>query len=133
MKTSPNTEPIPKARERVIVYRMLIEAFRAINTERFAFDVDYMLIAMTVFIGHVEDKPTKSAKVAQYLNLPRSTVIRRLQMLQDLGYIAKTPKGYLYVPDGQRTEVYVNRCLRAMRLIHEASDALRALSSETSP
>lgn len=124
---------IPKARERVVVYRMLIETFRAINTERFAVDVDYMLIAMTVFIGHVENKPMKSTKIAQYLNLPRSTVIRRLETLVNKGFVAKTSKGYCYVPDPERTEMYVSRAHRAIRLVHQASDELRRLSSELKP
>lgn len=53
--------------------------------------VDLMLIELALVIGQVDDKPMSATKVAQYIGLPRTTVIRKLNQLVETGMVERLP------------------------------------------
>jgi response regulator of citrate/malate metabolism len=87
----PRRSQIYRGREREIVYRMLIDILREYHSgyshvnEPFGMGVETLLIAACVALGDLEDKPFSASKVAAYLGVPRTTVIRRLEKLEKAG------------------------------------------------
>ena len=58
-------------------------------------DHSLLLIGSAIMVGHAENKPMSATKITQYIGLPRSTVIRKLnQFLRD-GVIARHGNVYL--------------------------------------
>jgi hypothetical protein len=53
----------------------------------FGTHVDIVLVACAVVIGHTEGRPFTAAKLAQFVGMPRSTALRKLNALVDLGVI----------------------------------------------
>lgn len=41
-------------------------------------DHSLLLIGSAIMVGHAENKPMNATKIAQYIGMPRSTVIRKL-------------------------------------------------------
>ncbi len=48
---------------------------------------DDVLLLAGIYIGHAEGRPMKATKLAEYVHMPRPTVVRKLQEMQRLGFI----------------------------------------------
>ena len=59
--------------------------------EAFGTRIETFFIAGCVAIGDLEGKPFSVAKIAAYMRVPRTTVIRRLKVLQSWGLIDRPP------------------------------------------
>jgi predicted transcriptional regulator len=57
-----------------------------------------VLLFMAVALGHAEGKPMGASKLAQYLHTPRTTVLRKLDRLMELGLVVKQGHNFLIVP-----------------------------------
>ena len=53
-----------------------------------------LFIGLCVALGHMDGKPFSVAKIAAYMRVPRSTVIRRLDRLQSWGLIYRQGRRY---------------------------------------
>jgi DNA-binding transcriptional ArsR family regulator len=91
---------MPKRRERaeLAVGRFLIEAFRAsaetiIATEWPASSCGDVLIGIAIWIAQKEGRPLTAAKLADYIGMPRPTVIRRLNELMAAGIVVRDEVG----------------------------------------
>ena len=51
-------------------------------------------------LGDIDGKPFSVAKIASYMRVPRTTVIRRLNQLQRWGLIGREDRRYLHTRDG---------------------------------
>jgi biotin operon repressor len=91
---------IKKARQRVVLYRLMIDMMRTVHTayapahERFGTRLETFYIALCVAIGDIDGKPFSVAKIAAYMRVPRTTVIRRLDRLQRWGLIDRQGRRY---------------------------------------
>jgi hypothetical protein len=54
------------------------------------------LIASAVFIGHAEDRPMTASDIAAYTGLPRTTVIRKANLLMIAGLLERNGSRYCF-------------------------------------
>src|SRR6202023_3661604 len=63
-------------------------------SEPFGTRLETFYIALCVALGDIDGKPFSVAKIAAYLRVPRTTVIRRLDRLQRWGLIVRRGRRY---------------------------------------
>ena len=63
-------------------------------SEPFGTRLETFYIALCVALGDVDGKPFSVAKIAAYMRVPRTTVIRRLNRLQSWGLIDRQGRRY---------------------------------------
>jgi CRP-like cAMP-binding protein len=97
------TKELYRAHERLILARLEIDLIKTIHKgtlgKRFhktiAGEVELLLIAAAVLIGHVQDTPRNSTDIARQLGIPRATVQRKLGALVKRGTIRVQGRRYL--------------------------------------
>ena len=98
-----NSQTIRSARQRLVLCRLMIEIMRSLHgaypptTEPFGSRLETFFIGLCVALGQFEEKPFSVAKIAAYMRVPRTTVIRRLGRLQSWGLIHR--QGHRYYMD----------------------------------
>jgi len=84
---------IAKARQRLVLCRLIIDIMRIVHgvyapvTEPFGTRLETFFIGLCVAVGDIDGKPFSIAKIAAYMGVPRTTVIRKLKRLQSWGLI----------------------------------------------
>jgi hypothetical protein len=84
---------IKKERQRLVLCRLMVDIMRTVHgayapvSEPFGTRIETFFIAVCVAIGDMDGKPFSVAKIAAYMRVPRTTVIRRLDQLQSWGLI----------------------------------------------
>ena len=79
---------IKNARQRLVLCRLMINIMRIVHgayapvNEPFGTRLETFFIGLCVTLGDIEGKPFSVAKIAAYMRVPRTTVIRRLAQLQ---------------------------------------------------
>ena len=63
-------------------------------SEPFGTRLETFYIALCVALGDIDGKPFSVAKIAAYMRVPRTTVIRRLNRLQSWGLIDRQGRRY---------------------------------------
>jgi hypothetical protein len=82
---------IKKARQRLVLWGLMIDIMRTVHgayapgSEPFGTRLETFFIALCVTLGDIDGKPFSVAKIAAYMRVPRTTVIRRLERLQGWG------------------------------------------------
>ena len=119
---------IPLQKERTIIARLGIGlALGAIRTYGNTPEnpLDHLIIAAVV-LGTLENKPLTGHKLAQFLDLPRSTVLRRLQALSGKRLVIIRQDGVCLAapePFGKRS----SHIEKAIKLILDAAQELQQL------
>jgi hypothetical protein len=95
---------IDRVTERSILWRMLVELSRSYHLthfpgESFEANVGMLLVWMTVGLGHVEGKPMNATKIAETMNMPRATAIRKLKELVQRGILLRMGQIYILNED----------------------------------
>jgi DNA-binding IclR family transcriptional regulator len=109
------------AHERLIIARMLVEIAQSYRTIT---DLDFrgLLVGAAVGMGHLEGRPLNASKIAHVLQLPRTTVLRKLGELIERGAVRKCGAAYCL------NEAAVNsnsaHVPRVIRVVRKASTAL---------
>ena len=91
---------IKKARQRMVLCRLMIDMMRTVHgayapvSEPFGTRLETFFIGLCVALGDIDGKPFSVAKVAAYMRVPRTTVIRRLNQLQRWGLIDRRGRQY---------------------------------------
>jgi predicted transcriptional regulator len=122
--------PIPRARERMIIAKMVIRILhhhhRAHFTGRVGRSLDLTAVRLAVLIGHIEGHPLTVTKIAGTIDLSRATVLRKLAQLQKQGLIRCEQRGSrnTYVLEPKR----VGTAETDARILHEVKQAALALS-----
>ena len=79
---------IKAARQRMVLCRLMIDIMRGLHgayapaSEPFGTRLETFFIGLCVALGELEERPFSVAKIAAYMRVPRTTVIRRLDRLQ---------------------------------------------------
>ena len=123
MKLAHDRCPVIKnARQRLVLCRLMIDIMRSVHdayapaSEPFGARLETFFIGLCVAIGDIDGKPFSVAKIAAYMRVPRTTVIRRLDQLQSWGLIDRRGRHYylhettLNSANGMRTYQQV-RCI----------------------
>jgi hypothetical protein len=91
---------IKEGPQRMVLCRLVIDLLRTLHGsyaptgEPFGTRIETFFIAACVAIGDIEGKPFSVAKIAAYMRVPRTTVIRRLNRLQSWGLIDRRGRHY---------------------------------------
>ena len=99
MRTDHRRE-IKKARQRLVLCRLMIDMMRTVHgayapaSELLGTRLETFFIAACVALGDFDGKPFSVAKIAAFMRMPRTTVIRRLDRLQAWGLIDRQGRRY---------------------------------------
>jgi DNA-binding transcriptional ArsR family regulator len=82
------------AATKVVVFRLTLDLLRGVaqtmrKHRRVQFKPGTSALIMAVAIGDFESRPMSAAKIAEYIGIPRTSVVRRLQALEDAGILAR--------------------------------------------
>lgn len=64
-------------------------------SEPFGSRLETFFIGMCVALGEFDERPFSVAKIAAYMNVPRTTVIRRLDRLRTWGLVHRQGQRYI--------------------------------------
>jgi DNA-binding IclR family transcriptional regulator len=99
--------------------------------EPFGSRLEISFIGLCVAIGDIEGKPFSVSKIAAYMNVSRTTVLRRLDTLHKWGLVKRRGRSY-YMEERLLNSLIGMRCYKRVRhLISRASDEMAALDTET--
>jgi predicted transcriptional regulator len=87
-------------------------------------DYSLLLIGSAIMVGHAENRPMNATKIANYVGLPRSTVIRKLNEFLRVGAIAR--QGNVYLLSEERAHNQTKYVAQAMRIFRAAEKSLKA-------
>ena len=123
----PRTYPIMHGSERFALASAYIALTRVMVDSVFGkkpADHSMLLIGAAIMVGHAEGKPMSATKIAQYIDLPRSTVIRKLNQFLNAGVIAR--HGNMYLLSAERAGNQTKYVTEAMRIFRIAETRLKA-------
>ena len=99
--TQDHWRKVEKARQRLVLCRLMIDIMRTVHgayapsAEPFGARLETFFIGLCIAVGDLDGKPFSVAKIAAYMRVPRTTVIRRLARLQSWGLIDRQGRRYL--------------------------------------
>jgi DNA-binding IclR family transcriptional regulator len=98
-------------------------------SEPFGTRVETFFIALCVAIGDMEGKPFSVAKIAAYMRVPRTTVIRRLEQLQKWGLVDRRGRRYYLHEDKLNSLIGMRSYQQVRRIMSEAAKKLSVLDT----
>lgn len=106
-------------RERARVYKLMLELSRvmhesAFNGASFGSTIDAVFVGCCVGLGHAEDRPMTATKIAHYLNMPRTTVLRKLDELIEANVVRRVGNFYLVAEERFDQVDWLQRCTVAI-------------------
>jgi hypothetical protein len=130
-----HSREIKNARQRLVLCRVMVDMMRTVHgayapdSEPFGSRLETFFIGLCVAIGDIDGKPFSVAKVAAYMRVPRTTVIRRLDRLQNWGLIYRQGRHY-YLHDGKLNSLMGMRSYQqTRRILSKATEELSALDT----
>ena len=121
------TYPILHRLERLALAKAYIALTRVMVDSVFgekAADHSVLLIGTAIMVGHAENRPLNATKIAHYIGMPRSTVIRKLNEFLRAGVIAR--QGNVYLLSEERAHNQTKYVTEAMRIFRTAEKSLKA-------
>ena len=133
--TRNNWEQIKAARQRLVLCRLMIDTMRSLHTaysppaEPFGNRLETFYIGLCVALGDFEGKPFSVAKVAAYMRVPRTTVIRRLDRLSQWGLIYRQGRHYYLHKNALNSLMGMRSYQQIRRLLSRAHSELTVLDT----
>jgi hypothetical protein len=126
---------IPRLEEALIHARLILGMVRHVQEtyapfRRFGADLEVEIVGLAVFLGHAESRPMGLSKLADFLQMPRATVLRKLDLLMKLGLVEKMGRSYLFKASAFTTSASQALPDRLTRMIHDASKKLSVLDTK---
>ena len=91
---------IKAARQRLVLCRLMLDIMRSLHgayapaSEPFGRRLETFFVGLCVALGEFEEKPFSVTKIAGYMRVPRTTILRRLDRLQRWGLIHRQGRRY---------------------------------------
>jgi biotin operon repressor len=126
---------IKKARQRLVLCRLIVDIMRTVHgayapvSEPFGTRIETFFIAVCVAIGDMDGKPFSVAKIAAYMRVPRTTVIRRLDQLQSWGLIDRRGRHYYLRENKLNSLIGMQSYQQVRRILCEATKKLSVLDT----
>ena len=129
------TQKINAARQRLVMIRLMIDAMRSLHgayaptQEPFGTRLETFFVGFCVALGDIEGKPFSASKIAAYLHMPRTTVLRRLKRLENWDIVYRHGRRY-YIRDTMLNSLMgIRSYLQIRRMIGRASEELTVLDT----
>lgn len=109
---------------------MFLESSRVICREyldgmRMGRSYEHLCIGICIALGHLEGRPFTAGKIAQYLEVPRTTVLRRVQVLLRRGLIRRVGSYYFLVEERLNRAPALRCHERTSRIVIGTAERLR--------
>ena len=98
-------------------------------SERFGTRLETFFIGLCVALGDIEGKPLSIAKIAAYMRVPRTTVIRRLDQLQSWGLLNRQGRRYYLHEKTLNSLIGVRSYQQVRRILSKATQELSVLDT----
>jgi hypothetical protein len=129
------SQKIKAARQRLVMIRFMIDTMRILHgayapiQEPFGTRLETFFVGFCVVLGDIEGKPLSASKIAAYLHMPRTTVMRRLKRLENWDIVYRHGRRY-HVRDTTLNSLIGMRSYLQIRLmISKAAEELSALDT----
>jgi biotin operon repressor len=126
---------IKNARQRLVLCRLMIDLMQTVHgayapvSEPFGTRLETFFIGLCVAIGDIDGKPFSIAKIATYMRVPRTTVIRRLDRLQSWGLIDRRGRHYYLHEKTLNSLIGMRSYQQARRILSKATAELTVLDT----
>ena len=133
-----NWRAIKKARQRLVLCRLMVDIMRTVHgayapfSEPFGTRIETFFIGLCVAIGDMDGKPFSVAKIAAYMHVPRTTVIRRLKQLQSWGLIERRGHHYFLHEKTLNSLIGMQSYQQVRHILTKATEKLVVLDNEPS-
>jgi HTH domain len=127
---------IEAAPQRQVYCRLALDIMRTIHEtyaphgEPFGPRLESFFIAICVVVGDIEKKPFSATKIAEYMNVPRTTVVRRLDQLEGWGLIKRHGRSYISEEKVLNSVMGMRSYKRIRHLIDKAVDDMVGLDAK---
>ena len=128
-------DKIKKERQRLVLCRLMVDMMRTVHgayapvSEPFGTRIETFFIGLCVAIGDMDGKPFSVAKIAAYMHVPRTTVIRRLEQLQSWGLIDRRGRRYYLHEHKLNSLIGMRSYQQVRRILGEATKKLSVLDT----
>ena len=133
--TQDHWRKIKQGRQRLVLCRLMIDIMRTVHgayapmTEPFGTRLETFFVGLCVAVGDIDGKPFSVAKIAAYMRVPRTTVIRRLDQLQRWGLINRRGRHY-YLHEKTLNSLIGMRSYQQVRhILSKAAEELSVLDT----
>ena len=126
---------IKKGPQRLVLCRLMIDLMRTVHgayapvSEPFGARLETFFIGLCVAIGDIDGKPFSVAKIASYMRVPRTTVIRRLAQLQSWGLIDRQGRHYHLHEKTLNSLIGMRSYKQVRHILSEATEELSVLDT----
>ena len=126
---------IKEGQQRLVLCRFMIDIMRTVHgayapmTEPFGTRLETFFIGSCVAVGDIDGKPFSVAKIAGYMRVPRTTVIRRLDRLQNWGLIERRGRYYYLHERTLNSLIGMRSYQQVRRLLSKATEQLTVLDT----
>ena len=126
---------IKKEQQRLVLCRLMVDMMRTVHgayapvSEPFGTRIETFFIGLCVAIGDMDGKPFSVAKIAAYMHVPRTTVIRRLEQLQSWGLIDRRGRRYYLHEHKLNSLIGMKSYQEVRRILGEAAKKLSVLDT----
>jgi hypothetical protein len=118
---------IPLQRERLILANTMLKLTRLFNKAVFhgvGSQSEAVHVLQAIFFGHLSGHPMTAHKISLSISVPRTTVLRKLDLLARLGFVHQN-SGLYYITDA-KLEKSAADLDSIIGVIVDAADALRS-------
>jgi hypothetical protein len=126
---------IKAARQRMVLCRLMIDIMRGLHgayapaSDPFGTRLETFFIGLCVALGEFEERPFSVAKIAAYMRVPRTTVIRRLDRLETWGLIHRRGRRYYMDKRALNSLLGMRSYQHIRRLLKKAAEELTVLDT----
>jgi len=126
---------IKSARQRLVMIRFMIDSMRSLHgayaplDEPFGTRLETFFVGFCVALGDIEGKPFSVTKIAAYLHMPRTTVLRRLKRLEGWDIVYRHGNRYHIRETNLNSLIGMRSYLQIRRMIGRAVEELTALDT----
>jgi len=99
------------------------------GSEPFGARLETFFIGLCVAVGDIEGRPFSVAKIAAYMRVPRTTVIRRLARLQSWGLIDRQGRHYYLHEKTLNSLIGMRSYQQVRRFLSKATEQLTILDT----
>jgi biotin operon repressor len=126
---------IKRSRQRLVLCRLMIDLMRTVHgayapvSQPFGTRLETFFVALCIAMGDIDGKPFSVAKIAAYMRVPRTTVIRRLARLQSWGLVDRRGRHYYLHEKTLNSLIGMRSYQQSRRILSKATEELTVLDT----